>query len=447
MIQTNPDRNVILSRYVELEKDSNGGLPPWLVRLRKTAVSRFADLGFPTTRQEEWRTTSVEPIARTAFEPVPADGNALKAATLEPFAFADPGIAQFVFVNGRFAPRLSSPGPLPAGVKAGSLAAALESDPGRVEPHLARYAAFDDQPFTALNTAFLGDGAFVHVPDGVVVQRPVHLLFITTPGQEPVISQPRTLVLAGDGAQVTLIESYAALEGGVCFTNAVSEIVAGRDAVVDHYRIQRDNRRAYHVATQQFQAGRGASCSTHSLSLGGGLVRNDVNAVLDGEGADCVLNGLFLATGTQHVDNHTRIDHAKPHCSSRELYKGILADQSRGIFSGRIIVRKDAQKTDSKQTNKNLLLSEEALVDTRPQLEIYADDVKCTHGATIGQLDEESIFYLRSRGIARQEAHAILIHAFAGDIVNRVKVAPVRARLDAFVSAWLPAAVGARRVA
>ncbi len=440
MTSIRTQKDAYIGRFAEREKERGRTGPGWLAALRKAGMARFAEAGFPTTDQEEWRLTNVEPIAATPFAPAPRALDGVGARHIEPYALGGPRIAQLVFVDGRFAPGLSAPGSLPAGVRAGSLAEAIAEEPALVEPHLGKVAPVDSSPFADLNTAFIEDGAFVRVPEGTFVDLPIHLLHLSTSRYEPTVRHPRVLILVGGGAQASFVESYAAAgTDGAYFTNAVTEIVGGRGAVVDHYRVQRESLSAYHVAALQARLARDCSFSTHSISVGGALVRNDVNAVLDGEGASCTLNGLFLATGRQHVDNHTRLDHASPHCGSRELYKGILAERARGVFSGRIVVRKDAQKTDSKQTNKNLLLSEDALIDTQPQLEIYADDVKCTHGATIGQIDEDSIFYLRSRGLDEASARAILVHAFAGDLLNRIKVACLREILDELVSAWLPA--------
>ena len=323
---------------------------------------------------------------------------------------------------------------MPEGVKAGSLASALDSDGGLLEEHLARYASYRRNAFTALNTAFVEDGAFVYLPKDAVVKEPIHLLFLSTASKDPAVCHPRNLIVAGSSAQATVIESYAGLEGGVYFTNAVTEIVTGEQSRIDHTRLQRESERAFHVATMEVSQHRDSAFASRSISIGAKLVRNDLNVLLNGEGCDCTLDGLYLAGGEQHVDNHTTIDHAKPHCSSRELYKGILDGKSTGVFNGKIIVRKDAQKTDARQTNNNLLLSEESLINTKPQLEILADDVKCTHGATIGQLDEEALFYLRTRGIGDAAARSLLTYAFASEIIGRIRIQPIQCRLDLLLS-------------
>jgi Fe-S cluster assembly protein SufD len=356
---------------------------PWMQKLREDAFARFAELGFPTTHDEEWRFTNVTPIARAAF------------------------------------PHRSA-------------AAKVTGAPGEAEPALAesltgKLASFGKNAFVALNTAFLRDLTVIQVPRGAVVQEPIRIEYTAVDGAH---TTPRALIVVGADAHCTIVESYSGT--GRYFTNAVTEIVAGDRAVVDHYKVQREDAEAFHVATLQAQLGRNANFTTHSISLGGALVRNDVNVVLS-EGTEATLNGLYLVNGEQHVDNHTVIDHAKPHGTSHELYKGILDDRSGAVFNGRIIVRKDAQKTDSKQTNKNLVLSDNAVINTKPELQILADDVRCTHGATIGQLDAEAMFYLQSRGIGKPQARSLLTFAFAQDVISRIQVADLREQLEKFL--------------
>jgi Fe-S cluster assembly protein SufD len=411
--------------------------PAWLRQVRARAMARFAEVGFPTTRDEEWRFTSVAPIAERAFEPAPEGAPRLLGQDLARFAFAGARAAQVVFVDGRHAPALSTPGALPSGVRLGSLRAALAGDPGLVEPHLGRLAAFDRHAFVALNTALFEDGAFLLVPPNLVVETPIHILHVSaTPGAA---SHLRALLVVGEDSQVRLVESFVGLDGGEYFSNAVAEAFVGPHAVVDHYRVQRESLAAHHVGSLHVHLDRRATFSSHSIALGGALTRHDVFAVLDGEGGECTLNGLYVADGQRLIDNHTSIDHAKPHCDSHEVYKGILAGRAQGVFNGKIMVRPDAQKTDAKQTNRALLLSDEAQINTKPQLEIFADDVKCTHGAAVGQLDEDAIFYLRSRGLDQAQARTILIRAFAGDILDRIRLEPLREQLEAEMLAILPA--------
>ena len=344
-----------------------------------------------------------------------------------------------VIVNGHFVPALSRTTGLPAGVRVGSLAAAVSDHTEVVQRYLGQLAEFGNRAFTALNTALATDGAYVYIPDGVVLEQPIHLLFVTTasPTSGPILANARALIVGGERSQARIVETYVGPRGASYFTNAVTEVVAGENSVLDHYKVQQESFDAFHVASMHVHAARSANFSSHSFSLGGRLVRNDASALLDGEGAECTLNGLYVADGDRLVDNHTTIDHAKAHCPSHEIYKGILGGRARAVFNGKIIVRQDAQKTDAKQTNRALLLSDEAMINTKPQLEIFADDVKCTHGAAIGQLDEEAMFYLRARGLTYFEARDMLIHAFAGDILDRVKIEPLRVALEAELYAQL----------
>jgi Fe-S cluster assembly protein SufD len=378
--------------------------------LRETAFKRFAELGFPTTHDEEWRFTNVAPIARGRFAAAtpqaPGDID-----QLAPWTAGN----RLVFMNGQLTETVVD---LPKGVQIGDFNA-------DAEPYLAKHAGFEKNAFVALNTAFLNQGAFVRVARGMVVEQPIHIVYVTL-GQG-VQTQPRALIVVGPDAHCTIVETYVG--AGSYFTNAVTEVVASQGAVVDHYKVTVEAPSAYHVATLQATLGKSTNFSSHSISLGGALVRNDAGATLS-EGTEATLNGLYIVNGTQHIDNHTSIDHAKPHANSHELYKGILDGKASAVFNGRIIVRKDAQKTDSKQTNKNLVLSDEATIDTKPELQIWADDVKCTHGATIGQLDDEAMFYLRSRGIDKKNARSLLTYAFAQDIVDRVKVQALRDSLE-----------------
>jgi Fe-S cluster assembly protein SufD len=416
-----------------LEQRPQGG-PRWLQDLHDRAAARFTALGFPTTRDEEWRFTNVAPIAAGDFKPHAATA---EEAVLSGAVYGDVQ-NRIVVLNGRFSAELSRVGALPAGVRVGSLAAAVTDQAEIVQRYLGQLAEFGGRAFTALNTALAGDGAFVYVPDNAVIEEPLELLFVTAAaGAAPVMSTARALVVVGERAQCRLVETYYGTAGASYFTNAVTEVVCGEGSIVDHYKVQQESLEAYHVASMHVHASRSATFSSHSFSLGGKLVRNDAFAILDGEGAECTLNGLYLADGDRLVDNHTSIDHAKAHCPSHEIYKGILGGNARAVFNGKIIVRQDAQKTDAKQTNRALLLSDTAQINTKPQLEIFADDVKCTHGAAIGQLDDDAIFYLRARGLTFFEARDMLIHAFAGDILDRVKIEGLKVALEAELYAQL----------
>jgi Fe-S cluster assembly protein SufD len=416
--------------FAQFAKSAAGKNYPWLDAIRREAIERFAESGFPTTQNEQWRNTNVAPIADGPFKLARLGTNGLTAGKLANFIFSDIDCCNLVFVNGFYSADLSTPGALPKGARAGSLAAALQLEPKKLEPYLARQASGGENAFAALNTAFMMDGGFVYLPQETILKKIIHLLFIATSDAEATVSHPRNLIVVGSGSHASVVESYIGLQGGVYFTNAVTEIVAGDGSVVAHYKLQNESNDAYHVASLRILQEESADVSSHSISLGGALTRNDITAVMNGEGGELTLNGLYVTKGRQHVDNHTSIDHAKPHCNSRELYKGILDDQSSGVFNGKILVRPNAQKTNAKQTNKNLLLSQDALVNSTPQLEIFADDVKCTHGATIGRLSEEALFYLRSRGIGEEAARALLTYAFASDIVGTVKIKPFQCQLD-----------------
>ena len=411
--------------------------PKALTRLRRNAIDRFEALGFPTLRMEEWRSTNVAPIARAAF---PAAGSDSKPAGLVDAAavaaLGYEGTGRLVFVDGVFAPELSTDMDLPEGVTVSTLSRALETKPETVLEHLGQYVDFQEHAFAALNTAYFREGAFLHIPRGKVLETPIQLLFISATPE--VAAYPRLLVVVEENSQATFVESYESLHEGRYFTCPVSEIVLDPNAVVDHYKIQRESLAAFHVAVQKTVQDRSSTLRSHSISIGGALVRNDVQGLLDAEGISCTLNGLYLVDGTQHVDNHMRVDHAKPNCYSHELYKGILDGAGRSVFNGLIHVWEDAQKTDAVQSNRNLLLSEEALAHSNPQLEIFADDVRCTHGSTIGQLDEDAVFYLRSRGIGEAAAKSLLTYAFASDIVERIKVDAVRKDMEELLFARLP---------
>src|SRR5580704_1648928 len=408
--------------------------PAWLRALRDRGFARFCEAGFPTTKNEDWRFTNVNAIAQTPFQ-LAHDvrrSEATYSDTLD--ACRIPGAAcQLVFLNGRFASELSDLGNLPEGVRVGSLAQAIAQDSSSLEPHLGRYLNIERDAFCALNTAFIEDGAYVYLPRGTVLEAPICFLFISLPGNDPEMTNPRNLIVAEDATEASIVEDYVSLGSGVSFSNVVTELVAGEDAVISHYMIEREDRQAFNVSTLRTQQARSSNLSSHSVLLGGGLVRNNIHPVLAGEGGECLINGLFIGNGHQHMDNYMLVEHASAHCGSRQFYNGILDGHSHGVFHGRIIVHKDAQKTDAKQTNRNLLLSDDAQIDTKPQLEIYADDVKCTHGATIGQVEENALFYLQSRGIDEISARKFLLQAFAGECLERMKTGVARTHAERLI--------------
>ncbi|MFQ5988776.1 MAG: Fe-S cluster assembly protein SufD [Candidatus Methylomirabilales bacterium] len=429
-------------RYVEsfarFESAIAGNGQEWLRLVRQAAIARFAELGFPTTRDEDWRFTNVAPIGQTSFKLASDARIELTPRDIEQFAFPGLEDIQLVFVNGRYAPTLSSTGSPSHGVSVRSLAQAFKDDRDALEQHLTRYAAYAHDAFIALNTAFMEDGAFVHVPRGRILEPPIRLLYVSTATGDPIMTHPRNLIILGENSQAVIVEDYVSLGDEVYFSNVVTEVVVGQNCVLSHYMIEQESKEAFNVSTLRVEQGRSSSVASHTVLLGGALVRNNVHPVLAGEGGECLINGLFMGTDRQHMDNFMRVEHASPHCDSRQFYQGILDGRSHGVFSGRIIVHKDAQKTDAKQTNNNLLLSQEAQIDSKPQLEIYADDVKCTHGATIGQIDDNAIFYLRSRGIDEEAARAMLLFGFANESLERMKVESIRQHLEGLVAQWLP---------
>ncbi|MFQ5600974.1 MAG: Fe-S cluster assembly protein SufD [Candidatus Krumholzibacteriia bacterium] len=445
MTQVTDGTGLYLSRFAELEKRSASDGSAWLAPVREEAMSRFARMGFPSMRLESWKYFNAGPIRRTAFKHVlERDRVTLKAERLRPFQVHCLPCALLVFVDGYYEPVLSSMQTLPDGVVVGDLATALKAHPAVLERHLARHAAFDTHPFVALNTALLHDGAFVRVPKGRVVQEPIHLLFVSTGMGGPTVSHPRTIVVVEDGAQLTLIEDYVSLDEATYFTNPVTEVILEEGAVLDFYKLERESKQAFHVGAMQVHQSRNSSFSSTSIALGGHLVRNDVHAVLDGEGASCTLNGLNILGDRQLVDDHTCIMHAKPHGTSQELYKSILDGHAEGVFNGEIYVAQDAQKTSSQQTNKSLVLSKHALMNTKPQLKIYADDVKCSHGAAIGELEKDALFYLRARGIDYETSRRILTYAFASDVVERIRLEPLRKTVESLLLSFIPRGTDAK---
>jgi Fe-S cluster assembly protein SufD len=419
-----------LESFTEFQKRAAGRHLPWLRKLREDAFARFCEVGFPTTHDEDWRFTNVSAIARTPFQL--AQNGAVSSQVVEQYRH---GLttSQLVFVNGRFVPELSRIGKVPAGLKMNGLAGEVDNNPGAIEAHLGRYLDIQRDAFCALNTAFAEDGGCVHIRKGTVVEDPIYLLFISTASDAPLMSHPRNLIVAEAESQATIVEDYVSLGGNIAFCNTVTELVVGENAIISHYMIEREHPQASNISTLRIQQARSANVASHSVLLGGALVRNNVHPVLGGEGGECLINGLFIGKGQEHLDNYMLVEHASPHCGSRQFYNGILDDHAHGVFHGRIIVHKDAQKTDAKQTNRNLLLSDDAQIDTKPQLEIYADDVKCTHGATIGQIEDNALFYLRSRGIDELSARKLLLFAFASECLDRMKPGPAREHVERLI--------------
>jgi Fe-S cluster assembly protein SufD len=421
----------VTTRYLEQfnELAKTGGVPDWVAALRRQGMERFTALGFPTTKNEDWHFTSVAPIAEREFTYVAARTGDVTASDLEPFGFAgDDDWHTLVFVNGRFASELSSLSRLDPGVRAMSLA-----DAWTKASDLAKRVGTvltEEPAFTALNSAFMLDGFVLHVAKDVDVSRPIHCVFVTDAHAAKMAMHPRNLIVLDRNAKATVVESYVALGDATYFTNAVTEVSVGEGATLQHYKVQREGRRAFHVGTIEARQARDSHYISFAFSMGGSLSRANVYTKLDGEGAGSTLNGLYMLDGEQHNDHQTRIEHAQPNCFSRELYKGVLDDRSHGVFNGKVYVHAIAQKTDGKQTNNTLLLSRDAQIDTKPQLEIFADDVKCTHGATVGRLDEMALFYMKSRGVNAESARRLLIYAFAADVLETIEQPEVRETLE-----------------
>jgi Fe-S cluster assembly protein SufD len=421
----------------DLELHAGGAIadgPDWLEPLRRTATDRFGRTGFPASRDEEWRFTPIGPITHTSWRPAPMRSEGLAPDALAPFVFGHPEWSVLVFVNGSYSEALSSIGPLPAGVTITSLGQALRADLSLLRPHLGRHAPVEGSPFTALNTAAFRDGGVVHVPAGHDLARPVHLIFVTTGEGTGAALHPRNLIVVERGARASVIESYVTLtEGAAYWTNPVTEVSAAAGSWLEHTRIQRESERAFHVGLTHVDQQRDSHYRSFTLAMGAALSRHNLHVRLNDESIETLMYGLYLTRGDQVADNHTAIYHDRPNCRSWEVYKGVLDDRSRAVFNGKVFVQPEAQKTDAKQTNRNLLRSDLAKVDTKPQLEIFADDVKCTHGATVGRLDEVGLFYARSRGIPAEAAQRLLTYAFAAEVIDEVALEPVRLELDRLV--------------
>ena len=414
-----------LSNFGEFEKRLNGGKESSIHQKRKDALANFSRLEFPTIKDEEWKYTSIAPLLKYNFVPkfvrkvIPKD-------FIKSLLFDEMEHSLIVFINGRISTEHTDLLNLPEGVVVGSVEEQTKKQNENFLKHFGKYADDNNHIFTALSTAYTDDGAFIFVPAGKIVEEPIHIIFITDSEDEKILTQPRNLFIAEKNSQVTIIEHYVGYKEQIYFTNTVTEIVAEENAVVDHIKLQEESKNAFHIARMEVDQERNSNFSSHLISTGAELSRNDFNAKFNGEGGECTLNGLYMIDGTQLFDAHTLMDHAKPHCNSHEHYKGILDDKSRGVFNGKIIVRPDAQKTNAFQENNSILLSDGALVNTKPQLEIFADDVKCSHGATIGQMDDEAKFYLKSRGIGEEASKGILLHAFASDVITSIKIETIR---------------------
>ena len=422
-----------ISNFGEFEKRLNGGKQSPIHLKRKEALSNFSKLDFPTTINEEWKYTSIAPLLKYNFVPS-YENKEISKEFIKSLLFDEMEHSLIVFINGRYSAESSLLLNLPEGVIVGNIADGIKKNNPILLKHFGKYADHQNHIFTALSTAYTEDGAFIYIPTGKIVEEPIHIIFITDSGKEKILTQPRNLFIAEKNSLVIIIEHYIGKEGEIYFTNAVTEIVAEENSVVDHIKLQEESKKAFHIARMEVDQERSSNFSSHLISTGADLTRNDFNAKFNDEGGECTLNGLYMIDGTQLFDAHTLMDHAKPHCNSHEHYKGILDHKSRGVFNGKIIVRQDAQKTNAFQENNSILLSDEALVNTKPQLEIFADDVKCSHGATIGQMDDDAKFYLKSRGIGEEASNSILLHAFASDVITSIKIESIRNYIEKIIS-------------
>ncbi|HYW92739.1 MAG TPA: Fe-S cluster assembly protein SufD [Gammaproteobacteria bacterium] len=408
----------------------------WLRQMRERALSRFAEAGFPGARDEDWKYTSVRPIAKRGFRPAQGPGR-VAPEQLEAVLPAGLDADRLVFVNGHFSGELSGVSPA-GGVHADSLARVLAERPGELEPYLARCADLEFSSFVALNTAFVQDGAFVRLERGAAASRPLHLVFLSTREDSQVVASPRVVVAAGENSELELIEHHAGLDESANFTNAITELHLADGARLRYHKVQQESAKGFHVASVHAWQGRDSRLVTHNVDLGGTLVRNDLRVRLAGAGAEAVLNGLYVLGGRQHVDNHTRIDHEHPQTSSDEHYKGIVGGRGRAVFNGKVVVHPGASQCVASQYNGNLLLSGRAEVDTKPELEIYNDDVQCSHGASVGQLDEQALFYLRARGLDQEAAQTLLTWGFASEVVKRVRLEVLQRHLEKLLMTRLP---------
>jgi len=418
----------------ELENDP-------LQQQRLSAIEGLQKTGFPTTRQENWKYTDVRPIAGKTYVDSNRIPEKFTAELLDSLRLHELDCHELVFINGRYSAEHSRLQALPDGVVIQDLASALNNHQQLIAEYISDFTTAEDNGFTALNTAFIRDGAFIWLPANAVIEKPINLLYLSGLNDQPFASHPRNLIILSENSQATIIESYIGLdEESDYFTNTISEVCLQENAQLQHYKIQQENMKSYHIGNLRIAQAANSRIESHSISLGALLARNDIHSRLEGEGAEIMLNGLYMAIGRQHVDNHTRVDHLKPHTRSHEIYRGVLNDHARGVFNGKVIVHKDAQKTDAVQSNANLLLSDNAEVDTKPELEIYADDVKCAHGATVGQLDQDMLFYLRSRSIDETTAKSLLTYAFADEVIRQIRLDPIRKRLEYLVIGRLPEA-------
>lgn len=424
-----------LSDFDRLQETVRGD---WFSERRQSALNLFKESGFPNSRQENWKYTDVRPIAKKPFSHVNETTVSISTDEINAVRFQGLDCIELVFINGVFSKEHSCRDALPDGLVVENMADALARDKDLLAKHLAHYADDNVSPFTALNTAFIQHGTYINVTEKCVVEKPINVLYLSKDCAHPFATHPRNLIVMAAQAEATVIESYIGLNDADYFTNAVTEVSLSSGAVLKHYKLQQESLKAYHIGNLNVMQGKDCQLESHSISLGGALVRNDIHSQLAAEGAGVVMNGLYMTRDKQHVDNHTRVDHLKPHTLSTENYRGVMNGKSRAVFNGKVVVHPQAQKIEAHQNNANLLLSDDAEIDTKPELEIYADDVKCSHGATVGQLDQDMLFYLRTRAIDEETARSLLTFAFAEEVISKITFAPIRDRLELLVVGQLP---------
>jgi len=424
-------KDKLIKDFEIFEGGLNGEASSAVHQIRKQAIQNFNKLGFPTVKNEDWKYTNVSFLKKQAFQQILANGESSKNYDLSQFEIDGLDASKIVFVNGHYNAELSNVEEEKDGLVIGSLHKAFTYSPQLIDAHFSKYADIENEPFVALNTSFSIDGLFVHVPNNYVVEKPIYVIHLVDKTLGDTLTSPRNLIIAGENSQCKIIQRFVDLkEENASFTNAVTEIVAADKAIVDHYIVQDEHKTANNITETVVKIGKEARVDCHNYSLEGGLMRNKTNIVMHDEHCEGHLYGLYVLNNEQHADNRSLADHESPNCMSNELYKGILGDKAKGVFNGRIMVRRDAQKTNAYQTNRNILVSDDAQINSKPQLEIFADDVRCSHGCTTGQLDEEAIFYLRSRGLKEKQARTYLLQAFAGEVLEKITIEPLKAYLS-----------------
>lgn len=431
--------SVDIQHYLsDFDQLHNNAETDWFSEQRQSAMDIFKEAGFPDSRQENWKYTNVRPIAINSFSNLGNKNVSISTDEIDAVRFQGMDCIELVFINGVYLEEHSRLDDLPEGIVIENMANALSKDSELLAKHLAQYADSNISPFTALNTAFIQHGTYINVPANIVIEKPINILYLSKINASSFATHPRNLIVMGEHSEATVIESYVGLDEADYFTNAVTEVSLSSHSILRHYKIQQESLNAYHIGNLNVMQGKNSLFESHSISLGGSLVRNDIHSQLAAEGAEVVMDGLYMTNNDQHVDNHTRVDHLEPHTHSTENYRGVMNGNSRAVFNGKVVVHPQAQKIEAHQNNANLLLSDDAEIDTKPELEIYADDVKCSHGATVGQLDQDMLFYLRSRAIDEDTARSLLTFAFAEEVINKINLLPIRDRIEFLVVGQLP---------